>query len=190
MKKEEFDAIRAEALRLSAKKVNTEFGLVPASIPHLDSLIEGHPVDDEFGREALYSLLLSECSIARNDEIYVYYLEKRCAENRSDVVAIADLGSVLSLMGPSKNESALLAAEKAVRMAKAQNRLIRYCATNLARVALRLDNYDYLMVALCTLVDDAQNSREEDTAFAFDFVSSIDLKRCDVVLLDKYKELA
>jgi len=46
------------------------------------------------------------------------------------------------------------------------------------------------MVALRTLVDDAQNSREEDTAFAFDFVSSIDLKRCDVVLLDKYKELA
>lgn len=39
-------------------------------------------------------------------------------------------------------------------------------------------------------MDDAENFREQDTTFAFDFIDGIDLKRCDAELIDQYKKLA
>jgi hypothetical protein len=190
MKEEEFDAIRTEVSRLRARKINTQFGLAPASIPNLDGLMEECPVNDGCDRSTLYSLLLGECSRAMNDEMYIYFLKRRCAEDEADVLALTNLGSVLSVIGGDKSDEALIAAEKAVRMAKDQNRFVRHCATNLARAALRLNNYDYLIIALRTLLDDAENFREQDTTFAFDFIDGIDLKRCDAELIDQYKKLA
>lgn len=190
MTKEEFELLQVDVRNMKSQLVRTSFGAVPASIPHLAQLIERTKAGDELTADALYSLLLSECSKAKNDDIYLHYLKKRCAEDDTNILAFASMGDALSVIDPNNEVDALLAASRALELAKAQNRLVRYCATNLVRISLRIKNYQYLTMALQDLVNDAKAVRLEDSPYAFDFIEQIDLRKCDNELVRQYKALA
>ncbi|ATE59504.1 hypothetical protein CCZ27_05655 [Thauera sinica] len=105
-------------------------------------------------------------------------------------MAHAGLAITLGMIEPSSSNEAIAIAEKALDVAKSQDRLVRYCATNLARLGLMLDDYTVLERALTELVGDAGSDRSEDIRYEFDFVDKIDVQRFDVGLLARYKELA
>lgn len=102
----------------------------------------------------------------------------------------AGLAITLANIEPSSRDEAVAIAEKAIDVAKSQDRLVRYCATNLARIGLILDDYVVLQRALVDLVSDAGRDRSEDSGYEFDFVNQIDVRRIDAGLLARYKALA
>lgn len=188
MSNEEFAALRANVLRLSSQRVPSKFGLIPASIEHLESVLEADLADDD--RAEVYSLLVNECSKARNDRLYIEVLRRRAAALANDPMSHAGLAFRLALIEPDAREEALSIGCKALDLAKSQDRLVRYCATNLARLGLLLDDYATLQHALTELIGDAGHTRAEDTRYEFDFIDQIDVQRCDAKLLGQYKALA
>lgn len=137
----------------------------------------------------VYALLVSQCSRARNDALHEDIVRRRAREFPADPMSQAGMASTLAVIKPSGRAEALRVAKKALNLAKAQDRLVRYCATNLARIAMMLDDGDALRTALLELVDDAGRERAEDTGFEFDFVDRIDPSRCGAELLARYKAL-
>jgi hypothetical protein len=188
MTDEEFAALRAEVARLRKQRISSEFGLIPASIEYLQAVLTGELSDDD--RADVYSLLVSECSKAHNDRLYIEVLRDRVRSLPSDPMSYAGLAFRLALIEPTSRIEALNIADKALELAKSQNRQVRYCATNLARIGLMLDDYAVLQRALAELVGDAGSDRSEDTRYEFDFVDKIDVQRFDAGLLARYKELA
>ena len=188
MTSEEYAALRAELASLRKQRVQSVYGLIPASVEHLEQLLATTASDDE--RAALYALLLSECSRAQNDRLYIDCLRRRVRDLPNDPMSYAGLAFRLAMIEPEHRGEALATADKAVELAKSQGRQVRYCATNLARISLMLDDYEALDRALKELVADVGNEREEDTGYEFDFVDQIDVQRIDAGLLARYKELA
>lgn len=187
MTRDEHATLVAELATLRKQRVKSRFGPVPGSVPRLEQLLAASTSDED--RAVLYTLLASECSKARNDSLYIDCL-RRCARDLSnDPMAHADLAITLVIVQPSSRNEAITIADKALDMAKSQDRLVRYCATNLARIGLMLDDYAVLQRALAELVGDAGSDRSEDTSYEFDFVDKIDVQRFDAGLLARYKEL-
>ncbi|MDP9880296.1 hypothetical protein [Variovorax boronicumulans] len=138
----------------------------------------------------VYTLLVSECSKARNDALHVDMLRRRVRDFPADPMSHAGLAFRLALIEPRSRAEALRIAKKSMTLAKNQDRLVRYCATNLARIAMMLDDYQALRTALLQLVEDAGRERAEDTGYEFDFVDRIDPSRCGAELLARYRALS
>jgi hypothetical protein len=188
MTSEEHAALCAELAMLRKQRVQTRFGPAPGSVPRLEQLLDAVTSDED--RAVLYTLLASECSKARNDSLYIDCLRRRARDLPTDPMAHAGLAITLGIVEPSSRNEAIAIADKALELAKSQDRLVRYCATNLARVGLMLDDYAVLQRALAELVGDAGRDRPEDTGYEFDFVDRIDVQRFDAKLLARYKEMA
>lgn len=188
MTNEEFQALQVEVARLRKKSVPSTFGLIPASVEYLESALSDALSEED--RSEIYALLVNECSKARNDRLYVDVLRRRARDLKNDPLSHAGLAFRLALIDPASRKEALDIAEKALLLAKSQDRQIRYCATNLARIGLMLDEYGVLERALRELVGDAGRQRAEDTGYEFDFIDQIDGQRIDANLLAEYKVLA
>ncbi len=188
MTSEEHAALCAELAMLRKQWVQTRFGPAPGSVPRLEQLLDAVASDED--RAVLYTLLASECSKARNDSLYIDCLRRRARDLPTDPMAHAGLAIRLGMIEPSNRNEAIEIADKALELAKSQDRLVRYCATNLARVGLMLDDYAVLRRALAELVGDVGRDRSEDTGYEFDFVDRIDVRRIDAKLLARYKEIA
>lgn len=188
MTNEEYALLRAELASLRKQSAQSAYGLIPASVTHLERLLLASASQDE--RAALYALLFSECSRAKNDQLYIDCLRRGVREFPRNPQFHVDLAFGLALIEPRQGEEALATAQKALDLAKSQNQQVRYCATNLARIALMLDAYEALNRALGELVADASSERVQDTGYEFDFVDRIDVQRVDAGLLARYKELA
>lgn len=186
--KEEHAVLRAKLAALRMQRVQSDYGLIPASIEHLEKLLATTAAEDELA--VLYALIFSECSRAQNDRLYVDWLHRGVRDFPKEPQFYIDLAFGLALTEPRQREEALVTAGKALELAKSQDRLVRYCATNLARIALMLDEYEALNRALEELVADMGTERSEDTGYEFDFVGQIDVRRFDAGLLERYKELA
>jgi hypothetical protein len=187
MNEVDFDALVARLNSLRKERSPSEFGEIPASIALLESTLSGASSDEE--RHVVYSLLVNECSKSRNDTIYVHMLRRRVRDFPADPMYHAGLAFRLALIEPNSRIEALRIAEQARTLAKAQDRLVRYCATNLARIAMMIDDYEALKTALLELVEDAGRERADDTNYEFDFVNRIDSSRCGVELLARYEAL-
>jgi hypothetical protein len=185
---EEHDALVAKLGAMRKQRVGSTFGPIPASIPYLDEMLADATSDEERG--LLYSLLIGECSRARNDALYVDRLRRRARDMTTDPMSHAGLATTLALLDRQHRDEALASAYKALELAKLQGRQIRYCGVSLARVALSLDEYGPLQHALRELIEDFGQPRQEDIGYEFDFVDQIDPKRCDTELLNSYKSLA
>jgi hypothetical protein len=187
MTNEQHAALRAELASLRKSQIDSAYGPIPASIGYLEQLLAAA---SEEGRAALYTLLLSECSKARNDRLYVDCLRRGVRDLPNDPQSHAALAFGLAMLESKNRAEALATAVKALELAKSQDRQVRYCATNLARIALMLDDYEALTRAMADLVADARSDRAEDVGYEFDFVDKIDLQRFDANLLARYKALA
>jgi hypothetical protein len=183
---EEYEALLSEIERLRPHQVESAFGPIPGSVKHLETLLESALQDD---RRSLYTLLTCECSRVRNDKLHVQVLRRCALDLPDDPLSHSSLAFGLALMGGDPKE-AVEEGFRAVALAKAQNVLVRYCAGDLARVALMVDDYDALHHAISVLVDDAGNRRLEDCAYEFDFLNRIDRTRFDSELLEQFEALA
>jgi uncharacterized protein HemY len=188
MTRDEHAALVAELATLRKQRVKFRFGAVPGSIPRLEQLLAASASDEDHA--VLYALLASEYSKAKNDSLYIDCLRRRARDLPNDPMAHAGLAITLVIVQPSRRNEAITIAEKALDVAKSQDRLVRYCATNLARIGLMLDDYAVLQRALAELVADVGSDRSEDTRYEFDFVDRIDVQRFDAGLLARYKNLA
>ncbi len=188
MTSEEHAALCAELVTLRKQRVQSRFGSVPGSVPRLEQLLDATASDED--RAVLYALLASECSKARNDSLYIDCLRQCARDLPTDPMAHAGLAITLCIIDPSSSSEAIAIADKALDIAKSQDRLVRYCATNLARIGLMLDDYAVLQRALAELIGDAGCDRSEDTGYEFDFVDKIDVHRVDAGMSARYKELA
>lgn len=70
-----------------------------------------------------------------------------------------------------------------------QGRQVRYSLTAQARFGAEIDDYDLLNSTLREIVLDAHNTRDEDSAFEFDFLRDVDTGRIDQAILKSYREL-
>jgi hypothetical protein len=183
---EEHEALRSEIERLRPHRVESAFGAIPASVKYLETLLESAAQED---RRLLYIFLAGECSRARNDKLHVQVLRRCALELPDDPLSHSSLAFGLALMEGNRKES-VEAGRRAVALAKAQNVLVRYCAGDLARVALMVDDYDALHHAISVLVADAGNRRLEDCGYEFDFLGRIDRTRFDRELLSQFEALA
>lgn len=138
----------------------------------------------------MYALLVNECSKARNDRLYIDVLRRRVRDLAGDPLSHAALAFTLALIDSTACKEALDVEDRALALAKSQDRQVKYCATNLARIGLLLNEYEVLKRALTELVGDAGHRRAEDTSYEFDFVDQIDVQRFDAKLLAEYKALA
>lgn len=188
MTSEEHNALRAELALLRKQRVQSRFGPVPESVPRLEQLLAAATSDED--RSVLYTLLASECSKARNDPLYIDCLRRCVRDLPTDPMAHADLAITLAIVEPSSRDEAIAIANEALDVAKSQDRLVRYCATNLVRIGLMFDDYTVLQYALVELVGDGGHDRPEDSGYEFDFVDQIDVHRVDAELLARYKKLA
>ena len=109
--------------------------------------------------------------------------------SRSDPLVLSGFAYRLAITTPNSKREALDAAFQAVNLAIKSNRLVKHCATNLARIAVLLDDYEALNRALALLIADAENTRMEDTGYEFDILDKIDFRRCDIDLLSKFQAL-
>lgn len=188
MTDDDFNILRAEVSRLSTERTTSEYGSIPASIGYLEAILRSMSASDE--RADVYTLLISECSKARNDSLYIDTL-RRCADMlANDPIAQIGLAFGLAVIKPELHKEALDAACRAVDLAKNQGRLVRYSATNMARIALILDDYSALQCSLMELVRHKESEALEDSGYEFDFIDRIDPHRCSPQLLAQYKALA
>lgn len=186
MTTQEHAVLRATLAAMRKQRVQSDYGLIPASVDHLEKLLATTAAEGE--RAVLYALIFSECSKAQNDRLYVGWLHRGVRDFPNEPQFHIDLAFGLATTEPKQREAALVSARKALELAKAQDRLVRYCATNLARIALMLDDYDTLTHALEELIADAGAKRPEDTGYEFDFVRQIDVRRVDAGVLERYKD--
>lgn len=180
-------ALLDELARLRTQRVPSSYGQIPASVARLEDLIRAAGTREELA--LLYSLLFSECSKAKNDALYLSALQRGVEQFPNSPQFQVDFAFGLALVGHNRGDEALASATHAIELAKTQDRMVRYSATALLRIALALDNYDAVNRALAELVADEGGVRSEDTGFEFDFVDRIDPNRADPSLLRSYRAL-
>jgi hypothetical protein len=186
--KEKYDALRVELNDLRKRNVQSSYGLIPSSIEYLEQMLSKATSDED--RVALYALLVSECSRARNNRLYIDCLRRRAQAYPDDPIYRAGLAFSLATIESDNQNEISEVSKSALDLAKSQNRHVRYCATNMARIALLLNDYEMLKLALVELVADGDAERMEDTGLEFDFVDQINVHRIDADLLLQYKNLA
>ena len=131
MTNEEHAALRSELTRLRCCQVQSAFGMIPASIGHLERLLEADCSGEN--RQALYSLLLSEGSRTKNDALQIHLLRRRTHDLPIDPLSFAGLAFGLATLQQQKNKEAVEVAGNALQLAKFQNRQVRYCAHQLGK---------------------------------------------------------
>ena len=172
---------------LRATIVDSKFGAVPSSIGYLEGLLQEATSSGD--KHLLFALILGECARAESCLAEVHFLRRQIAELPLQPVLLTSLASALARDRESAPE-ALVRCDEAVRLAQQEDRQVRYCLTCQARIALALSDYEVLSAALRALVADAGRQRAEDTAYEFDFIDQIDVRRIDPALLRQYKALA
>lgn len=187
MNDEEYLAIKGQLPGLRKQMIDSVHGQIPKSIARLeDALVNVSSRDD---KAALYALILSECSYARNYDLSVHFLRQQVLDLRDDPFALTSLATGLA-QEKSTQDEALKSAAKAVALAKKQDRQVKYSLTCQARVALEVGDYKIFNEALRGLIDDAENFRDEDHGFEFDFLDHVDAHKVDQTLIAQYRELA
>ena len=186
--KDDYKALLVELDSLRREIVQTQFGDIPRSVEALEQKLAQSSSDED--RQVLYSLLVSECSRCGNDQVYIDALRRRLRDYPDDAMAKGGLAHALAVVCPDSREEPLRLASESVALAIKDDRLVRYCATNMARIALTLDAYGVLDSALAVLIDDAVNIRVQDSPYEFDFVDRIDVSRVNLGLLKRYRQLA
>lgn len=180
-------ALRQEAAKLRSTIVDSEFGAVPSSIGYLEALLRKATSSED--KHLLFALILGECARADNRLAEMHFLRRQVAELPLQPVLLTSLASAL-VGDPESAPEALVSCQEAVRLARHEDRQVRYCLTCQARIALALDDYEVLSAALRALIADAGRERAEDTTYEFDFVDQIDVRRIAPALLRQYKALA
>jgi hypothetical protein len=183
----ELTVIRARLQSIDSMKAESEFGPIPASVPYLEDMLGANLDFDD--RSLIYSLLISECSRAKNDSLYIAMLRRREKDLENDPMSRLGLAHTLVIIKPELADEALNVAKEALNMAKAQDWLVKYCATSIVRIGLVRKDYDIVQFGLAELVADSKNQRLEDSGYEFDFLPQIEAQRCDKTLLKSYQSL-
>ena len=190
MTDEEYIDLKKQLPALRKQKLDSDLGVISASSSYLiELLLKTHDQDD---RRLIYMELTSECALSGNEELYMHFLRQNCREFPTDPLVNTGLGLACALRASSQNknkEEAIKLAVKALRLAETQKQFIRYCGANLARIALIVDDYETLHMAISNLLDHANDECVEDLNYEFDFIDQIDIERFDSILLEKYKAL-
>jgi hypothetical protein len=187
----DLEQLIAELPTLRREKTSSKFGQIPKSVEALAQLL-GKSLSKENSTH-VYSLILSECSRSRNEDLYLYWQREYAKAFPNEPVALCGLAHHLALTKPAnqtnKNECIEL-ARRAVTIAVSDNRLVRYSATMLIRTSLLMDDYAGVQEGLGILVHDAHQERGEDQQLEFDFLNQIDSTRLDPAILNSYVALA
>ena len=187
MKSQDFVAIKSRLPELRKQLVDSPHGRIPKSIDYVEKEVAKATTKDD--KAALYPLLLSECSYARNEKLALHFLRQQVKDLPDDPLSVIGLASGLARDTNARGEALALAA-KAVALAKKQNRQVRYSLTCQARIALDVGDYQVFNDALRGLLADAGNSRGEDHGFEFDFLEHVDSAKADQRLIARYRKLA
>ncbi len=179
-------SLRDEIAKQRSTTAQSEFGPIPASIPYLQGLLTDSLSLDE--RHLVFAAILSECSRAKNDHLELHFLRRQVSALPKQPVLLVSLALGLAKF-PELRDDAIQTGLDAVRVARQQDRQLRYSLTALARLALSLNEYTALELALTELIADQSSNRDEDTGYEFDFVDAIDTHRIAPSLLDAYKGL-
>src|SRR5262245_49224325 len=92
--KEEIANIRARTGQLRQRSVDSEFGNIPESVVFLRTLIQETVSEDK--RLILYSMLIDECTIVRNDKLLIHHMRKRIEDTPTDPIACVSLSFQLA----------------------------------------------------------------------------------------------
>lgn len=187
MTNEEYQHLRNQLLTMRSQTTESEFGVVSKSVKHLLQLLDR--TQNKEDRRLLFLELTGECLHSNNDSAYLHVLRKECLEFPDYSIGHASLALALAARSsddPSAGRQAINSGTKALRLAIEQKRMVKYCGSNLARVALIVDDYVALHLAVSELLADAGNRHAEDHKYEFDFVNRIDPKRFDNELLSNY----
>jgi len=157
------------------------------SVVHLEQLISSAVSRDD--KAALFSLVLSECSYFRNEDLTTHFLRQQVHELPDDPFPLTSLATDLARREGNWREALEMAA-RAVALAKVQNRQVKYSLTCQARIAVEVQDYDVFNKAVSELIEDAKNLRAEDHGFEFDFLDRVDPGKADQALLSRYRALA
>lgn len=186
MEIEDFDAIRRQLPALRKQNISSPLGDIPESIAYVWMKInESSSAGD---KAALYSLLLSECSRWGDEALSIYFQRKVVSELPNEPLPMTGLAHSLSF-APACRDEALTLSGKAIEMAKAQNRQVKYTLTCQARIALRLGEYRIFNDVLRQLIEDADVRREEDYKLEFDFLDQATSDQIDHELVKQYRAL-
>ncbi len=187
MNTQEFLAIKNRLPELRKQLIDSPHGRIPKSVEYLEKeLMKSSSKDD---KAALYPLLLSECSYARNEKLGLHFLRQQAKDLPDDPLSLTSLAADLAHNAGTRDEALVLAA-KAVALAQKQNRQVKYSLTCQARIALEAHNYQVFSDALRGLIADARNTRAEDHGFEFDFLEQVEQDKVDQQLIDQYRKLA
>lgn len=168
--------------------VDTSLGPLPKSVEFLRICLD--QAKDDADRRKLFPLLLSECSRSKNDVAYLHFLRRSANEMSDDPIAVSGAAYGIAIVDLSAKHEALALANQAVKLALAQDRLVKHSATNLIRIALLLDAYDYVSLGISALLNERGAIRAEDSSYQFDFLDKIDPDRVDRRMLDEYRALS
>jgi predicted Zn-dependent protease len=187
MNDQDFRGIKNRLPELRKQLVDSSHGRIPKSIDYLEKELAKATAKDD--KAALYPLLLSECSYARNDKLAVRFLRQQVNDLPDDPFPLTSLATDLARDRSARSEALALVA-KAVALAKKQDRQVKYSLTCQARVALEIGDYKIFNDALRGLIEDADNFRDEDHGLEFDFLDHVDRSKVDQTLVSKYRALA
>ena len=186
MNTQDFLAIKNRLPELRKQLIDSPHGRIPKSVEYLEKELMKSSKDD---KAALYPLLLSECSYARNEKLGLHFLRQQAKDLPDDPLPLTSLATDLARNAGTLGEALALAA-KAVALAQKQNRQVKYSLTCQARIALEAHNYQVFSDALRGLIADARNTRAEDHGFEFDFLEHLEQDKVDQRLIDQYRKLA
>jgi hypothetical protein len=187
MNSQDFLAIKNQLPELRKKLVESPAGRIPKSIQHLDKAIANASLRDD--KAALYTLVLSECSRFKNDELTVRFLRQQARDLPDNPFSLTSLATGLARNQSTQSEALKLAAQ-AVALARKQDRQVKYSLTCQVRVALEVGDYKVVNEALRKLIEDAGNRRAEDHGLEFDFLDHMDSDQVDQELISQYRKLS
>ena len=187
MNSDDFLAIKNELPALRKHIVDSQHGRIPQSIEYLENAIARATTRED--KAALYTLVLSECSRSKNDELAVHFLREQVRDLPDDPLSLTSLATQLARSRRTQSEALILAA-RGVTLAKERDRQVKYSLTCQARVALAVGDYDVFNKTLRDLIEDADKNREEDHGFEYDFLDHADPAQVDQELASRYRALA
>lgn len=158
---------------------------VPKSLPFLEEQLARET--DALSRIDIYLLLRDECLRAGHKQLEINYA-KRCAEESAEPLPWINLADLLATEEETSTD-AVVAATKAVDLARQKNRFIRHALCSLGRALWKNAQYSEVPRVLEELLADVGNEREEDGPFDFDFVVGLPKGIISDSLRQQYLEL-
>ncbi len=181
----DFKALRHRLQALREGQEADSAGM-PPSVALLEQLV--NDCTDPDLRFELFEVLSSECLRYGELSRRVEHLTQNVAERPRDPVSLSMLADALARV-EGREGDAIATIDRAVDIARQDDRLVRYALTSKARVALDLDNYDALEEAIAGLIEDDGKLRAEDAPVENDFVDRIQRERLDPTLLERFTKL-